>query len=81
MNTKITLSSDIDEYMIDELVERGAPVDAVGAGTRVVTGSGHPTAGMVYKLVAIEGKNGVMRSVAKKASGKRVLGDENGHGE
>lgn len=74
VNTKITLSSDIDEYMIDELVERGAPVDAVGAGTRVVTGSGHPTAGMVYKLVAIEGKNGVMRSVAKKASGKKSVG-------
>lgn len=73
-NTTITLSSDIDEYVISELVERKIPVDSIGAGTKVVTGSGHPTAGMVYKLVAIEDDNGIMRSVAKKASGKKSIG-------
>lgn len=87
VNTKIILSSDIDEYVISELSDRGIPVDGIGAGTRVVTGSGHPTAGMVYKLVAIEGEDGALRSVAKKASGKRSIGgrkyawrelDENG---
>lgn len=70
----ITLSSDIDEYVISELVERGIPVDFIGAGTKVVTGSGYPTAGMVYKLVAIEDDNGILRSVAKKASGKKSIG-------
>lgn len=70
VNTKIILSSDIDEYVISELVDRGTPVDGIGAGTKVVTGSGHPTAGMVYKLVAIEDENGVMRPKAKNASGK-----------
>ena len=68
--TKIVLSSDIDEYVISELVDRNTPFDAVGAGTRVVTGSGHPTAGMVYKVVAIESKDGSLRPVAKKATGK-----------
>lgn len=68
--TKIVLSSDIDEYVISELVDRKTPFDVVGAGTRVVTGSGHPTAGMVYKLVAIEDTDGTLRPVAKKASGK-----------
>ena len=53
IDTKIVLSSDIDEYTISEMKERGTPVDAVGAGTRVVTGSGAPTAEMVYKLVQI----------------------------
>lgn len=72
--TKITLSSDIDEFVIDELVERGTPIDAVGAGTRVVTGSGHPTAGMVYKLVAIEDTDGTLRPVEKKSSGKKSVG-------
>lgn len=72
--TKIVLSSDIDEYTIAELVERGTPVDGVGAGTRVVTGSGHPTAGMVYKLVEREGDDGEMIPVAKKASGKKSIG-------
>lgn len=72
--TKIVLSSDIDEFLIDELIDQETPFDVVGAGTRVVTGSGHPTAGMVYKLVSIEDDNGNMRSVAKKASGKASLG-------
>ncbi|MBC9705804.1 MAG: nicotinate phosphoribosyltransferase [Enterococcus sp.] len=73
-HTKIILSSDIDEYVINELVDRDTPVDGIGAGTKVVTGSGHPTAGMVYKLVAIEEDNGTMRPVAKKASGKKSVG-------
>lgn len=74
-NTKIILSSDIDEYKIAELLDRNdpVPVDGIGAGTRVVTGSGHPTAGMVYKLVAIDDGNG-LRSVAKKATGKASYG-------
>lgn len=72
--TKIVLSSDIDEFLIDELVEQNTPFDVVGAGTRVVTGSGHPTAGMVYKLVAIEDDDETMRPVAKKASGKASFG-------
>lgn len=73
-NAKITLSSDIDEFTIAELMDRGTPVDGVGAGTRVATGSGHPTAGMVFKLVAIENEDGTMRPVAKKASGKASVG-------
>lgn len=72
--TKIVLSSDIDEYTISELLERGTPVDGVGAGTRVVTGSGHPTASMVFKLVEREDENGNMIPVAKKASGKGSFG-------
>lgn len=88
VNTKIILSSDIDEFVIDELMDRNIPVDGIGAGTKVVTGSGHPTAGMVYKLVAIEENDGTLRSVAKKASGKISVGgrkwawrqtDSNGH--
>lgn len=72
-HTKIILSSDIDEYVIAELLERNTPVDGVGAGTRVVMGSGHPTAGMVYKLVAIDHGDGFV-SVAKKASDKISVG-------
>lgn len=85
--TKIVLSSDIDEYSIAEMIDRGTPVDGVGAGTRVVTGSGHPTASMVFKLVEREGEDGEMIPVAKKATGKKSTGglkiafrtfDENG---
>lgn len=68
-DTRIVLSSDIDEYVIDELHERGIPVDGIGAGTKVVTGSGHPTAGMVYKLVELDG-----HPVEKNSSGKKSIG-------
>ena len=69
IDTKIVLSSDIDEYTISEMKERGTPVDAVGAGTRVVTGSGAPTAEMVYKLVQINDT-----PVSKRAEGKVSTG-------
>ena len=50
VNTKITVTNDLDEFTIAAL--RAAPVDSYGVGTSVVTGSGSPAAGMVYKLVA-----------------------------
>jgi nicotinate phosphoribosyltransferase len=71
-DTRITVTSDLDEYVITALQD--SPIDGYGAGTRVATGSGHPTAGMVYKLVAIEAPDGTMRPVAKKASGKGSVG-------
>lgn len=70
----IVVSSDLDEYAIDELLDTNSPIDVFGVGTRVVTGSGHPTAGMVYKLVEIEGKDGQMRPVAKNSHGKTSVG-------
>ncbi|MEU1278226.1 nicotinate phosphoribosyltransferase [Streptomyces sp. NPDC005805] len=50
VNTKIVVTSDLDEYAIASLA--AAPVDSYGVGTQLVTGSGHPTCSMVYKLVA-----------------------------
>lgn len=66
-NTKIVVSSDLDEFAIAGL--RGDPVDAFGVGTSVVTGSGAPTASMVYKLVEVEGN-----PVAKRSRGKAMQG-------
>lgn len=71
-DTRITVSSDLDEYAIAALA--AAPVDAYGVGTSVVTGSGAPTCGMVYKLVAREGADGVMVPVAKTATAKHSVG-------
>jgi len=61
--TRIVVSGDLDEYAIAAL--RAEPVDAYGVGTSLVTGSGSPTAGMVYKLVEVDG-----RPVAKRSSHK-----------
>ncbi|GGF26397.1 nicotinate phosphoribosyltransferase [Subtercola lobariae] len=49
-DTKITVTSDLDEYTIAALA--ATPVDSYGVGTSLVTGSGSVAAGMVYKLVA-----------------------------
>ncbi|WP_210502673.1 nicotinate phosphoribosyltransferase [Nocardioides xinjiangensis] len=70
--TRIVVTSDLDEHAIAALA--AAPVDAYGVGTQLVTGSGHPTCGFVYKLVAREGDDGRMVSVAKKSTDKRSIG-------
>ena len=71
-NTRIMVTSDLDEYAIAALAS--APVDAYGVGTSLVTGSGAPTAGMVYKLVSREGDDHEFVSVAKAAKNKASRG-------
>jgi nicotinate phosphoribosyltransferase len=70
--TKITVTSDLDEYAIAAL--NAAPVDSYGVGTKLVTGSGYPTAELVYKLVAREGADGRMHEVAKASKSKKSVG-------
>nr|WP_319458191.1 MULTISPECIES: nicotinate phosphoribosyltransferase [unclassified Mycobacterium] len=67
--TKIVVSSDLDEFAIAAL--RAEPVDSYGVGTSVVTGSGAPTAGMVYKLVEVDGMPVEKRSPHKESHGGR----------
>ena len=71
-DTKITVTNDLDEYAIAALA--AAPIDSYGVGTRLVTGSGHVTNNMVYKLVEREGTDGSMHPVAKKSFGKATDG-------
>ncbi|WP_315913360.1 nicotinate phosphoribosyltransferase [Arthrobacter sp. lap29] len=71
-NTRITVTSDLDEFAIAALA--AAPVDAYGVGTSLVTGSGAPTASMVYKLVSREGDNGEFVAVAKASKNKTSVG-------
>jgi nicotinate phosphoribosyltransferase len=66
------VTSDLDEHAINALAS--APVDGYGVGTQLVTGSGHPTSGFVYKLVARENDDGVLQSVAKKSVDKTSVG-------
>jgi putative nicotinate phosphoribosyltransferase len=73
--TQIVITSDLDEYSIAALAQ--APVDAYGVGTRVVTGSGASTAGLVYKLVAVASENGrlaQLHPVEKRSPAKHTLG-------
>ncbi|WP_406268492.1 nicotinate phosphoribosyltransferase [Streptomyces sp. NBC_00191] len=73
VNTKIVVTSDLDEYAIASLA--AAPVDAYGVGTQLVTGSGHPTCSMVYKLVArahSADPKAPLEPVAKKSLGGKL---------
>ncbi|MBA2893144.1 nicotinate phosphoribosyltransferase [Nonomuraea soli] len=71
-STRILVTSDLDEYAIAALA--AAPVDGYGVGTSVVTGSGVPTAALVYKLVARETATGKLEPVAKRSVGKPSRG-------
>lgn len=69
--SRIIVSGDLDEWSIAALAD--APIDGYLVGTNLITGSGHPTASMVYKLVAIESGGG-LQSVNKRSSGKGTVG-------
>jgi nicotinate phosphoribosyltransferase len=82
-STRIVVSGDLDEFGLAAL--SSAPVDGYGVGTSVVVGSGVPTAGFVYKLVAVGGDGGGAgdgeggggrgwRPVQKDSPGKRSFG-------
>ncbi len=68
-STRIILTGDLDEYSIAGLGV--APVDGFGVGTSLVTGSGAPTAALVYKLVARAASDSdQLQPVAKRSVGK-----------
>jgi nicotinate phosphoribosyltransferase len=69
VDTKIIVSGDLNEHAIAALAAE--PVDAYGAGTAVVTGSGAPTAELVYKLVEVDDQPVVKRSEHKATVGGR----------
>jgi nicotinate phosphoribosyltransferase len=73
-HTRIVLTGDLDEHSIAALA--AAPADGYGAGTSLVTGSGAPTAALVYKMVARADTAGPgpLRPVAKLSVGKPSRG-------
>ena len=73
--TRIVVTSDLDEYAIAGLA--AAPADGYGVGTALVTGSGAPAAGLVYKLAARgtdPAGGGPALPVAKRSEGKPTIG-------
>ncbi len=74
--TKLVVTGDLDARTIAAL--GAAPVDSYGVGTSVVTGMGAPSAGFVYKLVAVgepgDGPAAPQRPVAKRSAGKATVG-------
>lgn len=73
--TRIVATGDLNEHRIHDFVAAGAPIDAFGVGTELVSGGSHLTPGFVYKLVAIaDPATGRMRRVAKQSIDKTSTG-------
>ena len=57
---KIIASNSLDENIIRDILHQGAKVDAFGVGERLITSKSDPVFGGVYKLAAIEKKDGTI---------------------
>ena len=55
---KIVASNSLDEYIIRDLLLQGAKIDSFGVGERLITSKSEPVFGGVYKLSAVEDKEG-----------------------
>ena len=74
-STRIIVTGDLDERALIALSD--VPADGYGVGTSVVTGGGSPSAGFIYKLVAVADGAGLearLRPVSKRSPGKATAG-------
>ncbi len=70
--TKIFVSGDLNEYIIDDLTSRDAPIDSFGVGTELVTSRDDPALQGIYKIVETR-RNGKPAFRVKTSEGKRTL--------
>jgi len=86
-DVKIFASGDLDEYKIEEILRRGAAIDAFGVGTALGTPGDAPHLNLIYKLTEVE-RGGKVREAAKFSHAKatypgrkQVFRHVNAHGE
>ena len=70
---KIFASGDLDEYKIEELLGKGAKIDAFGVGTRMSTSEDRPYIDVIYKLCEKMDKRGKFAPTMKLSKGKITL--------
>ena len=70
--TKIFVSGDLNEYVLDKITKQKAPIDSFGVGTDLVTSRDDPALPGIYKLVAIKHRGHTMLR-AKTSAGKRTI--------
>lgn len=79
---QIVASGDLDEYRIRDLLDAGAPIDAFGVGTEMITSRDAPALAVVYKLVELNGEGRIKRSPGKRTYplAKQVFRLRDAHG-
>lgn len=65
-NVRIVVSGNLDEYSIAELVAAGAPIDAFGVGTQIITSADAPCLDCAYKLAEYGGQGRRKRSPGRE---------------
>ncbi len=62
---QISVSNALDEYIIQDVLQQGAQIDMFGVGERLITARSEPVFGGVYKLAAVEEKDGTIQPKIK----------------
>lgn len=70
---QILASGDLDEYKIEELLERGAEIDIFGVGTKLGTSADRPYVDIIYKLCERMTPEGKFKPIMKLSEGKATL--------
>jgi len=70
---KIFASGDLDEYKIQELLDKGVQIDAFGVGTKMGTSADRPYLDVIYKLCETMTSNGSFSPIMKLSSDKNTL--------
>ncbi|MEM1592468.1 MAG: nicotinate phosphoribosyltransferase [Candidatus Bathyarchaeia archaeon] len=70
---QILASGDLDEYKIEELLEKGAEIDVFGVGTKLGTSADRPYVDIIYKLCERMTSDGKFKPVMKLSEGKATL--------
>jgi nicotinate phosphoribosyltransferase len=69
----IFVSGDLDEYRVEELLSKGARIDAFGVGTRMGTSADKPYVDVIYKLCETQSVEGEFQAIMKLSEGKNTL--------
>lgn len=69
----IFASGDLDEYKINDLLSKGAKIDAFGVGTKMGTSTDYPYIDVVYKLSEVANEKGEFSSMMKLSADKVTL--------
>ena len=70
---KIFASGDLDEYKIEELLNKGARIDSFGVGTKMGTSADRPYLDVIYKLCETGTADGSFSPIMKLSKDKITL--------
>jgi len=70
---QIFASGDLDEYRIEELLNKGAKIDAFGVGTKMGTSADRPYVDIIYKLCEKMNEKGEFQPIMKLSERKATL--------